>query len=225
MLDGLTYANYPIVSGTECTAALRSILACHLFDVGYKWEREKHMSYSQEADYKVCPEWADDMAELEKKIADGGYDETYGHLADGKVDVVIAGRMPTQEEVEYAKKHGFEFVCRQIAWDALVFVVNNNNPLNSLMQDEIVDIYTHKTTNWKELDGSDAEIKTIGHYGNMACQVMFENKVLGNVNLPEDAYSLRYGVMHDVFGVTENNDGYILYTILLLQCDKKQRKG
>jgi len=46
-----------------------------------------------------------------------------------------------------------------IGRDALVFLANKSNKVNNLSSKEIVDIYSGKITNWKELGGDDMEIK------------------------------------------------------------------
>ena len=45
-----------------------------------------------------------------------------------------------------------------VAKEAFVFVVNKNNPVNSLTQDQLRDIYSGVITNWKEVGGNDAPI-------------------------------------------------------------------
>lgn len=45
-----------------------------------------------------------------------------------------------------------------VAHDALVLIVNQNNPVNSLTKNNVIDIYTGKISNWKELGGADSPI-------------------------------------------------------------------
>lgn len=45
-----------------------------------------------------------------------------------------------------------------VAWDALVVIVQKDNPVNDLTLDEVRDIYLGKITNWKELRGHDAPV-------------------------------------------------------------------
>ena len=45
-----------------------------------------------------------------------------------------------------------------VAWDALVVIVNKNNPVDNISFAQIRDVYLGKITNWKQLGGKDAPI-------------------------------------------------------------------
>ncbi|MDH5445723.1 MAG: phosphate ABC transporter substrate-binding protein [Gammaproteobacteria bacterium] len=45
-----------------------------------------------------------------------------------------------------------------VAWDALVAIVNKNNPVESISFDQIKGLYLGKITNWKQLGGKDAPV-------------------------------------------------------------------
>ena len=45
-----------------------------------------------------------------------------------------------------------------VAWDALVFITHNDNPIDSLTLEQGKDIMLGKITNWKEVGGDDADI-------------------------------------------------------------------
>jgi phosphate transport system substrate-binding protein len=48
-----------------------------------------------------------------------------------------------------------------VAWDALVVIVNKNNPVKNINFEQIHDLYLGKITNWKELGGNDAPIELL----------------------------------------------------------------
>ncbi len=52
---------------------------------------------------------------------------------------------------------GLQFI--QVAWDALVFIVHESNPVDNISLDDVRSIYEGKVTNWRELGGRDALIK------------------------------------------------------------------
>ena len=58
------------------------------------------------------------------------------------------------------EKHPEERGAYQIpvAWDALVVIVNQSNPLESITFDQLKGLYLGKITNWKQLGGRDAPI-------------------------------------------------------------------
>ncbi len=49
----------------------------------------------------------------------------------------------------------------QYAWEALVIVANNANPVTNLTAQQIRDVFSGKTANWKEVGGQDKPIKVI----------------------------------------------------------------
>ena len=56
------------------------------------------------------------------------------------------------------KKKNVELEIVKATNSAFVFIVNVDNPVNSLTLDQIRGIYSGKITNWKEVGGEDAEI-------------------------------------------------------------------
>jgi phosphate transport system substrate-binding protein len=45
-----------------------------------------------------------------------------------------------------------------VAWDAIVFAVHKNNPIDNITMKQVRDIYEGKITNWSQLGGKDAPI-------------------------------------------------------------------
>lgn len=60
--------------------------------------------------------------------------------------------LPGEDRVElHANLH-------PVAWDALVLIINKDNPVTNLSSLQVMDIYTGKITNWKQVGGPDAPI-------------------------------------------------------------------
>ncbi len=81
----------------------------------------------------------------------------YKALAEKKTDVFI-GVYPSAEQLEYAEECGTHFEFTEIGYDAFVFFVHKDNPIDSLTSEQISAIYAGEITNWKELGGGDEEI-------------------------------------------------------------------
>ena len=84
-------------------------------------------------------------------------DYGYRLLAQRETDIFI-GAGPSKEQKVYAEEQGTEFVYTQIGWEAFVFFVHKDNPIDSLTSEQIKKIYSGEITNWKEVGGSDEEI-------------------------------------------------------------------
>ncbi len=81
----------------------------------------------------------------------------YKALAERMTDVFI-GVYPSQEQLDYAAEKGTHFTFTPIGYDAFVFFVNKDNPIESLTSEQITAIYSGEITNWKELGGKNEEI-------------------------------------------------------------------
>jgi phosphate transport system substrate-binding protein len=55
-----------------------------------------------------------------------------------------------------------------IAWDALVVIVNKDNPVSDISMDNLRDVYLGKITNWKQLGGPDQPIKLLAREGKFS---------------------------------------------------------
>ena len=82
---------------------------------------------------------------------------SYDNLLEGKCDIIFSTPL-SENQYESAKKANIELVEVPVVLEGFVFVVNAKNPINSLTQQQLKDIYSGKITNWKELGGNDAKI-------------------------------------------------------------------
>ncbi len=83
--------------------------------------------------------------------------DVYKRLIDNEVDVVFVAE-PSEADYAYAKEKGVELNIIPVTSSAFVFIVNAENPVDSLTLDQIVKIYKGEITNWKEVGGNDEEI-------------------------------------------------------------------
>ena len=97
----------------------------------------------------------------------GGYIE----LAQKNTDIFI-GAYPSKDQITYAQKCNTEFIYTQIGWEAFVFFVHKDNPIQSLTAEQIKGIYSGRITNWKEVGGSDEEIIPFQRDNNSGSQSM-----------------------------------------------------
>ena len=74
-------------------------------------------------------------------------------VQNGKINIGGACRAT----LEFSSKERF---VKQIplAWDAIVFIVNKNNPVDNITLKQARAIYEGKITNWKQLGGNDAPL-------------------------------------------------------------------
>jgi len=83
--------------------------------------------------------------------------EGYRLLAEKKTDIFI-GAAPSADQVSYATDKGTEFSYTQIGYEAFVFFVHKDNPIESLTAEQIKGIYSGRITNWSQVGGNDEPI-------------------------------------------------------------------
>jgi ABC-type phosphate transport system substrate-binding protein len=121
--------NYPIIDGSSSTEIMHSAIRAYLTDI--------HLPVTHSQTY----------AALER-------------LAPGNVnpaDVVLAVKYYDETMQEMANK-GANLVVTPIAKEGFVFLLHKDNPINSLTQEQLRDIFSGKVKNWKELGGLDEPI-------------------------------------------------------------------
>jgi len=75
----------------------------------------------------------------------------FDRLTRKEIDLAFVSRMPTESETLAAEKAGVRLRTDLIATEALVFTVNIANPVDRLSKQQLLNIFTGKTTVWKDL--------------------------------------------------------------------------
>ena len=86
------------------------------------------------------------------------------------------------EAPEYVKEELAEADAKleqkAIGRDALVFIVNEDNPVQALSQQQLRDIYAGKITNWKDVGGKDQEIVAFQRGEDSGSQTLFKKLLI-----------------------------------------------
>lgn len=98
--------------------------------------------------------------------------KAYKAVVDGNADIAICAA-PSKEQLEYAENVGAELEFVPIGHDAFVFIVNSENPVDSLTSEEIRGIYTGKYKSWSELGGKNIPISALQRLKGSGSQTAF----------------------------------------------------
>lgn len=155
-------------------------------------------------------------AQAEETMADfTNTNPCYLLLAEGGTDILLAYEPAesTKEELENYDPLDMDPVGK----DALVFIVNADNPVESLTQQQAYDIYTGKITNWSEVGGEDMEIKAFQRPETSGSQTMMRKLLIGDADMAEaDTEMIAIG-MDDIIEALKEYDnsanalGYSVY--------------
>ena len=101
--------------------------------------------------------------------------ENFG-LYDTTTRMLVVYEAPdyVKEELQEAN---VQLEQKPIGVDALVFIVNEDNPVQALSQQQLRDIYAGKITNWKDVGGDDGEIVLVGREAGSGTRDGFESIV------------------------------------------------
>ena len=101
----------------------------------------------------------------------------YFGLYDTDTQMLVVYEAPdsVKEELQDAK---VQLEQKPIGRDALVFIVNEDNPVKSLTQQQLKDIYAGKITNWKEVGGQDLDIVAFQRRADSGSQTLFQKLLI-----------------------------------------------
>jgi phosphate transport system substrate-binding protein len=114
------------------------------------------------------------------------------NFIEGKTDVLLEARLPSSDELAEAKSKGVELETRAFALDVFVFLVNTNNPTDSMPLATLRDIYAGKVTTWSgaaiDLGDPTTRINAYQREPNSGSQELMKSMVMGAtpiVNAPQ----------------------------------------
>lgn len=82
---------------------------------------------------------------------------SFENLLGGKCELIFTTPL-SEAQLQRMKDEDFLHEAAPVAGEGFVFVVNKDNPIDTLTIEQIKGIYSGKITNWSEVGGSDADI-------------------------------------------------------------------
>ena len=101
----------------------------------------------------------------------------YGGNEGDSTKLIIAYEAPESVKEEL-KADGDPLEQKAIGRDALVFIVNEDNPVQSLTRQQLKDIYAGTITNWKDVGGKDQEIIAFQRRADSGSQTLFQKLLI-----------------------------------------------
>ena len=196
-----TKINYPVIDGSTSTKPMAAALTSIMLGI----PRSE----------------ADKMLEFHKTSS------SFSYLVEGTADLLICAE-PADSVFDMMKENHFDYEMEPFAAEALVFVVNASNPVDSLTIEQIRKIYTGEIKNWKEVGGEDKEIVPVQRNETAGSQVMMEKLVMKDLQMMEAPTELRpeeMGGLIEVVKSYDNSAGAIGYTPYYYATNMKMADG
>lgn len=108
--------------------------------------------------------------------------ESFRYLMREESDLLLVAE-PNAVVFEEMEQQGFAYEMQPIAKEALVFIVNSENPVDSLTVEQLQKIYTGQITNWSEVGGDDVEIVAFQRNATSGSQVLMDKLVMGDLTM------------------------------------------
>ena len=130
----------------------------------------------------------------------------YGGNSGDAVKLIIAYEAPESVKEELAES-GDPLDQKALGRDALVFIVNEANPVQSLTRQQLREIYAGKITNWKEVGGNDQEIVAFQRREDSGSQTLFQKLLIQGGELMDAPTELAPAMMGElVDSIAEYNN-------------------
>ena len=182
---------YPVIDGSSSTIQMHMAIRARLTD--------EHFSLEHSQTY----------AALERLVPGPGNDQP--------ADVVLAVKY-YDETLQDVQSRGADLVITPIAKEGFVFILHKDNPVDSLTQQQLKDIYSGKITNWKQLGGLDEDIVPYIRNWDSGSQTAMEEFMDGEEIIGEEDHVL-FSMMFMLTTVEQNRAGigYNIYSWSMVQ--------
>ena len=153
--------------------------------------------------------------------------QSFRNLMAGQADILISGE-PNKAVFDEMEEQHFEADIFVFGRDALVFVVNESNPVDNLTTDQIRDIYSGKITNWKEVGGNDEPIIAIQRNEGAGSQALIKKLIMKDVPMTEAPEEYVIGSMGELMTAVKSYDdsaNAIGYSVYYYAHDMEMAKG
>ncbi len=148
--------------------------------------------------------------EIQISIAGGGSGVGIKQVGEGLVNIGNSGRKATDEEIDR-----FQLKLYKWAIDGVGPVVNPKNTVRALTQTQMIDIFSGKLDNWKQLGGADRNINIYTRDEASGTRAVFWKKGLNKAQISSGAHvvvsngAMKSAIAQDPYGIGYVSVGHI----------------
>lgn len=153
--------------------------------------------------------------------------QSYRNLMDETADILIVYAPPSSVQQEMDAS-GQAFLTAPIGRDALVFLLSEDNPVSSLTQQQLVDIYAGKTTRWNQVNGADLPIVAFQRDEESGSQTLMKKLCMKDtpmMDAPTEQRPTAMGELIDVLAKYRGEANAIGYSVYYYAQNMYERPG
>ncbi|MEA5039604.1 MAG: substrate-binding domain-containing protein [Clostridiaceae bacterium] len=151
----------------------------------------------------------------------------YENLINGDADIIFV-TPPSAEEQKMMEDSGIDFDVICVTLDAFVFLVNSQNPVQSVPLEKLRAVYRGEITNWKDLGGNDLPIIAYQRPDNSGSQTLMYQLVVPADQIMQAPEELKPGSMDglvDAVSAYDGSDGALGYSVYYYASDMYVNEG
>lgn len=147
------------------------------------------------------------------QVQGGGSGTGLTQVSEGQANI---GNSDVYAEEKLDADKAKELVDHQVAVVAMAAVVNKEVKVDNLTKQQLIDIFTGKVTNWKDLGGDDAAIVIVNRPASSGTRATFEKYALGqkSEDLQGSIQEDSSGTVKKIIGETPGAIGYLALSYL-----------
>jgi phosphate transport system substrate-binding protein len=161
--------------------------------------------------------------ELRISVSGGGSGHGVKAVGEGAIDIGAASREVKSKEMETYP----DLNPVVIGKDSVAIVLNPSNPVSDLTMEDASKIFSGEITNWKDVGGTDGEIRVITREGGSGTRDCFENSVMtpfdreiaGKASVKPSNGDIRATVSRDKMSIGYISLGYVDESLKTVKID------
>ncbi len=220
---GIVASNYPKVDGSTSAEPLQVLLACKVLGSSCFWthvesDDSHRLVAATNAKAAGYLSGNDPLSRfINSATKHQGTHKAYVNLITGRVDMILVARRPSNDELRLASRKNVELDIEPVALDAFVFLLNDENPVDSLTVDEIRDIFSGRTRNWVEVRGNNVAINPYQRNRNSGSQEVMRELVMKGRQMAEASELFTFSLMGRPFWAVDRDPAGIAYSFYYYQ--------
>ena len=149
------------------------------------------------------------------------------NITNGEADILLVYEA-AEETKALVEQSGVALEITPIGRDALVFINNAQNPVKDLSQQQLIDIYTGKITNWNEVGGDDSAIVPYQRGETSGSQSLFMKLLMKDetpMAAPQELKPAEMGMLIDELARYNNTGNALGYSVFYYASYMYQQPG